>query len=290
MVHLLPKYRQKVKQSKPIKKTVYLWSAENKEKLQDCFDETDWQMFFDSCDGDPHLLTETLTDYMLWCESNCIEKKEVKVYPNNKPWLTKNLKECLNKKKHAHVTKDKEQYNLALKDFRSQIDNAKRDYKDRVEDKLVTGNAKQAWDGLNKMMGRNGSNKQCVDVNKQFVDDLNNHYARFDTCDFSEEREKECERVPLYESISLTEEEVTACLSRINPNKAPGPDGLGGRLLKECKQQLRGVITMLFQHLLNTRTVPLSWKRSTIVPLPKKRNACILNDFRPVALTPILAK
>ena len=84
----------------------------------------------------------------------------------------------LNKKKHAHVTKDKEQYNLALKDFRSQIDNAKRDYKDRVEEKLVTGNAKQAWDGLNKMMGRKGSKKQCVDVNKQFVDDLNNHYAR----------------------------------------------------------------------------------------------------------------
>ena len=62
--------------------------------------------------------------------------------------------------------------------------------------------------------------------------------------------------MPLYESVNLTEEEVIAYLTRINPNKAPGPDGLGGRLLKECTQQLRGVITMLFQHLLNTRNVP----------------------------------
>ena len=33
----------------------------------------------------------------------------------------------------------------------------------------------------------------------------------------------------------------------------------------------------------------LSWKRSAIIPLPKKSNACILNDFRPIALTPTLA-
>ena len=36
--------------------------------------------------------------------------------------------------------------------------------------------------------------------------------------------------------------------------------------------------------------MPRAWKTSTIIPVPKKATPLQLNDYRPVALTPIIAK
>ena len=41
---------------------------------------------------------------------------------------------------------------------------------------------------------------------------------------------------------------------------------------------------------LKTNGIPNLWKGSTICPVPKKRNPAVLNDYRPVALTPIIMK
>ncbi len=61
-------------------------------------------------------------------------------------------------------------------------------------------------------------------------------------------------------------------------------------MLKECSTQLGGVLTRLFQHLLDTSTVPNQRKESTIIPIPKKTRSKDLKDYRPVALTSILCK
>lgn len=74
------------------------------------------------------------------------------------------------------------------------------------------------------------------------------------------------------------------CLARVNPYKAPGPDGLRGRAVAGCTYQLKGVFTRLFQFLLDTHTVPLSWKRTTIIPVPKNSKPVSPNDFRPIAI------
>ena len=81
-----------------------------------------------------------------------------------------------------------------------------------------------------------------------------------------------------------------AVLKKVNPYKAKGPDGLGGRIFKDCAEQLGNVMTRLFQLLMDTNSVPIIWKTSTIIPIPKKTGAKELQDFRPVALTPILSK
>ena len=36
--------------------------------------------------------------------------------------------------------------------------------------------------------------------------------------------------------------------------------------------------------------IPTSWKHSEIIPVPKKCKPSILNDYRPIALTPIVMK
>lgn len=106
--------------------------------------------------------------------------------------------------------------------------------------------------------------------------------------DFSTAREDVCKTVPNFNSINLTEPEILSSLNQIKPKKAPGPDGLSGKILKFCSHQLKGVLTNLFQILLHTSTVPNTWKQSNIVPVPKKPGATELNDFRPIALTSIM--
>ncbi len=50
------------------------------------------------------------------------------------------------------------------------------------------------------------------------------------------------------------------------------------------------VFTDIFNLSLSLSVVPLCFKKSTIVPIPKKYKITCLNDWRPVALTPIFSK
>ncbi len=88
----------------------------------------------------------------------------------------------------------------------------------------------------------------------------------------------------------LSEQEVAVCLAHINAKKAPGPDGLKGRVLKACRHQLKGPLTELFQKLLNANTVPHMWKILPIIPIPKGSGGILPDNFRPVALTSVFAK
>ena len=76
----------------------------------------------------------------------------------------------------------------------------------------------------------------------------------------------------------------------INNETSDMADGLRGRVMKVCANQLGPFFTRFFQLLLNTHSMPRSWKQSTIMPIAKKPGATEFNDFRPVGLTSIIAK
>ncbi|KAK1786692.1 hypothetical protein P4O66_017091 [Electrophorus voltai] len=86
------------------------------------------------------------------------------------------------------------------------------------------------------------------------------------------------------------ESDVRRVFKRVNTRKAVGPDGICGRVLKVCADQLAPVFTDIFNLSLTFGIVPSSFKRSTIVPVPKKPRPSDLNDYRPVALTSVVMK
>ncbi len=51
--------------------------------------------------------TETITDYINFCVDTVVEKKTVTVFPNNKSYITKEIKACLNRKKLAFINQDR---------------------------------------------------------------------------------------------------------------------------------------------------------------------------------------
>ncbi|KAK1804694.1 hypothetical protein P4O66_003525 [Electrophorus voltai] len=91
--------------------------------------------------------------------------------------------------------------------------------------------------------------------------------------------------------LIITESDVRRVFKRVNTRKAMGPDGICGRVLKACADQIAPVFTDIFNLSLTLGIVPSSFKRSTIVPVPKKpRPSSDLNDYCPVALTSVVMK
>ncbi|KAK3574278.1 hypothetical protein QTP86_004369 [Hemibagrus guttatus] len=84
--------------------------------------------------------------------------------------------------------------------------------------------------------------------------------------------------------------DVRKTLCSVNPEKAAGPDNIPDRVLRECAEQLAEVFTDIFNISLSSAIVPTCLKTITIIPMLKKSPVSRLNDYRPVALTPIIMK
>ena len=81
----------------------------------------------------------------------------------------------------------------------------------------------------------------------------------------------------------ISRADVWRSFIRINTHKAPGPDGIPGRALKVCADQLADVFTDIFNLSLLQSVVPACFKETIIVPVPQKTKTLCLNDYRPVA-------
>ena len=115
-----------------------------------------------------------------------------------------------------------------------------------------------------------------------FLNELNDFYARFnsDSKETATKTTHSADRQPL----KLTSSDAHTALSRINAHKAAGPDGIPGRVLRACAEQLAGVFTDIFNLSLTQATVPTCFKSTSIVPVPKQNSPMGLNDYHPVAL------
>ncbi|KAI3362648.1 hypothetical protein L3Q82_001632 [Scortum barcoo] len=83
---------------------------------------------------------------------------------------------------------------------------------------------------------------------------------------------------------------LTDYKKKISSAEAPGPDGIPGRALKVCADQLADVFADIFNMSLLQSVVPTCFKETIIVPVPKKTKILSLNDYRPVALTSTIMK
>ncbi len=60
--------------------------------------------------------------------------------------------------------------------------------------------------------------------------------------------------------ITVLEDEVRRALKSVNARKAAGPDGITGRVLRSCADQLAGLFTSIFNESLATSVIPTSFK------------------------------
>jgi hypothetical protein len=90
--------------------------------------------------------------------------------------------------------------------------------------------------------------------------------------------------------IEITLKDVTDAIKEIPTHAAPGPDKLPAVVLKECADQLSKGVLMIWRKSLDTGEIPDILKLQTIIPLFKKGNKTLPENYRPVSLTSHLTK
>ena len=90
--------------------------------------------------------------------------------------------------------------------------------------------------------------------------------------------------------INFCHENIKKLLRNINSNKACGPDGIHGKVLKNCSSSLASPLSLLFQLSYNSGIIPSEWKLAHVVPVHKKGSKENIENYRPISLTSLIMK
>ena len=91
-------------------------------------------------------------------------------------------------------------------------------------------------------------------------------------------------------SISFNDQDILNVLHSLNISKAHGFDDLSIRLLKICDSSIVKPLSIIFKNCLQSGSFPNNWKKSNVVPIHKKGDKQLLQNYRPVSLLPIGGK
>ena len=90
--------------------------------------------------------------------------------------------------------------------------------------------------------------------------------------------------------IEFHHDKVRRLLENINANKAHGPDGIHGKLLKNCAAGLAYPLSLIYKSCYNSGSLPQEWKLGHVVPIFKKGDRHEVSNYRPISLTCLVAK
>uniref|UniRef100_A0A8C1LL36 Reverse transcriptase domain-containing protein n=1 Tax=Cyprinus carpio TaxID=7962 RepID=A0A8C1LL36_CYPCA len=291
-VMLTPAYRLLVKVAKPVQKQIQVWPEGSSEALQDCFDTTDWNMFKQAAtynnSTDLQEYSETVTAYITKCIEDVTVTKTITVRANQKPWMTGEVYRLLETRNAAFRAGDEGGLRTARANLSRGIREAKRQYSRRIAHQFSDSrDTRSLWQGIQTITDYKPPQRTC-DSNISLLNELNTFFARFEAQNSS--TAQKTPPPPSDQVMMLTPDSVRRSFSRINARKAPGPDNIPGRVLRDCAAELTDVFTDIFNISLSQAVVPTCFKATTIIPVPKKPSPSCFNDYRPVALTPILMK
>ncbi|TWW73670.1 hypothetical protein D4764_15G0010660 [Takifugu flavidus] len=323
LVLLSPSYTPVVQQQPVTVRTVMKWSDGAMDCLRDALETTNWSALCEPHGEDLDGLTDCVSDYIKFCTENSVPTKKVRCYPNNKPWVTSDLKALLNKKKRAFTAGDPAELRSVQKELKRSLKESKDAYRKKLEERLERNQTRDVWSGMRTITGFQKKGIRSADGNVDQANELNQFFNRFDSSSPS----PSCPNIPLDNNgspshlpepltplptsspsplltpymdpsmspipptgLSFTSGQVRRELERLNQRKAAGPDGISPRVLRNCSRQLCGILQHLFNQSLHLQRIPVLWKTSCLVPVPKKTHPVAPSDYRPIALTSHIMK
>jgi len=90
--------------------------------------------------------------------------------------------------------------------------------------------------------------------------------------------------------VSVTKEEVRKAVARLKSFKAAGPDGIVAEVLKAGGEPVVEWIWRILQKVWNQEQIIDEWRTSIIVPLFKKGDAELCDNYRGISLLSIPSK
>ena len=146
------------------------------ERLHDCLENTDWNVFNDG--NNLHIFTGTVTAYVGICQDVCVPSKSVTKYPTNSTFCSKIFKS----KDEAiqAMSNDTKRFHRTKGDIRKPVRDAKGALKDRLEKKLASNNSRDIWSSIDSITSYKGLNTTVSSDDSTLPNKLCDYYVRFD--------------------------------------------------------------------------------------------------------------
>ena len=86
---------------------------------------------------------------------NITTTKQIRVFPNNKPWMNRGVRLLLKTRNTAFHSGDVQRYKTARANLKRGIMDAKAAYKQKIEDLFSSSDPRRAWQGIRHIRNYN---------------------------------------------------------------------------------------------------------------------------------------
>ena len=91
-------------------------------------------------------------------------------------------------------------------------------------------------------------------------------------------------------SLDFDEDELLLIIRALNINKAHGHDDISIRMIKICDKSLIKPLMLIFKKSIRSSYYPDIWKKSNVIPVHKKNDKRLVNNYGPISLLPVFGK
>ena len=217
-----------------------------------------------------------------------------KWFDNECKTLKKNKVRCLRHYRNNRTVPNLEAFKSAKNKFKSCCDTKKYTYNDKQLNDLVenTNNPKSFWKKLKHLTAKSRQ------VNSLSVDDMESHFKTLFKSEIESEEtvdiEFELENVNDIEDYifnsDITDEEIVNSIKSLKESKSPGPDTLPPGIFIHSYEVILPLLTQLFNRIYTRGEFPEAWSKAIIVPLYKKGDPNLAENYRGISLLDIFGK
>ena len=90
--------------------------------------------------------------------------------------------------------------------------------------------------------------------------------------------------------MNIDEDAINKIIYHLPPKSSSGCDGISSKLLKVIAPIIIKPLTLLINQVLNTGTFPDKLKIAKVVPIFKKGDPSLFENYRPISLLPAISK
>ena len=299
--------RLKPKIDPPYNRTIWNYSKADISGLKRHLAQADWDACFSS--EDVNCIACSWTETLLNGARMFIPNRTITVRPKDKPWYTNELRTIKRKVLRLfHIAKRSnnptkwEAYRTLNGEYHELIVEAKLRHERQEMKKLqlIPQNPKFWWRKVKHILGYG----QCgtippIKLNGIILEDSLSKSEKFNAA-FLAHNKIDVSNATLPDNhpnsnveisdLDITVQDVREVLKTLDTNKSLGPDGVSPTLLKMCASEIAPSLTKLFNCSIKYGKFPDKWKLANVVPLFKKGDAHLIDNYRPVSLLSCVSK
>ena len=91
-------------------------------------------------------------------------------------------------------------------------------------------------------------------------------------------------------TLEFCTDDIAKIIKLLDPSNAHGHDEISIRMIKLCAISIAKSLSYLFRNCFETNCFPKEWKKVNIVPVHKKNDKQLIENYRPVSLLPIFGQ